>query len=96
MTPRRRRTLAIALGLGLAPLLPLYPMSSLRRSSVIGHAGDVIDYVWSVRTVFGLAEGFRYDPPTALGIALDLAVYAALVAAIAFAIDAGLGRVFRR
>ncbi len=83
--------LGAALGLALALLAPIYPHRSVIRSSMVGQGGDRIDDRWSLRTSWGLVEGWRYDAPRPLELVLDAAALA-LVIVLAVGLTAVLAR----
>ncbi len=86
MTPRVRRLVALLAGLLVAPWLPLYPLQSMRRAQVIGHAGDVISHEWHFRSFPELLDVLHYArPEESPERALLLAVALALVVAAAIA-----------
>lgn len=85
MTPRVRRLVAALTGLLVAPWLPLYPLQSMRRAQVIGHAGDVISHEWHFHSVPDLLDVLQYARPEEspertllFAVALALLVAAAL------------------
>jgi hypothetical protein len=90
-----RFSLVLAAALAVVPFLPLYIERTMMRSMVIGHAGDVIEWGWRVRTLADYWSDYKYftreqEPAMWLGVNLVLAFIYALV--IALIVDRILAR----
>lgn len=74
--------------LALVSLLPVYPRRTMTRSQVTGHAGDVIEWGFELRSLSGFFDGYAYmrpeEHPTA-NLVANLALAALLASALAFA-----------
>jgi hypothetical protein len=86
MKRRLRISLSIAAGAAIAAALPVYPWRTMTRSMVIGHAGDVISYDWSLNILATLLDKARYHDSPALLLAANAALFLLLSAAVAFAV----------
>jgi len=87
-----RITVSVGVGLLFAGLFPIYPHRSMTRSFTVGSGGDIISSSWDLRTVSRLFEGFRYDKPGPLELALDALAFAVLVTVVSL----GAARALRR
>ncbi len=96
---RGRFVVCLLLGALAAPWLPVYPWQSMMRAQVIGHAGDVVSYRWSVGNFPRLLDALRYTRPEdrpELTLALDLALLCVVAVALAWLAWRVLGRVGQR
>jgi hypothetical protein len=92
MKRRLRILLSLAVGASIATLLPVYPWRSMTRSMVIGHAGDVISYDWSLNRLVSLLDKARYHGSPAPLLCANAALFLLLSAAFAIAVHALLKR----
>lgn len=79
--------IVLAAALAVVPFLPLYIERTMMRSMRVGHAGDVIDWGWRLRTLLDYWSNYRYirreqNPAMWLGVNLALAFIYALVIAL--------------
>lgn len=82
-----RFSIIFAAALAVMPFLPLYIERTMMRSMVVGHAGDVIEWGWKIRTLAEFWSDSRYfnreqNPAMWLGVNLALAFIYALVIAL--------------
>jgi hypothetical protein len=87
MTRPLRFSIVLAAALAVVPFLPLYIERTMMRSMVVGHAGDVIEWGWKIRTLSDFWANYRYfgrgqNPAMWLGVNLALAFIYALVIAL--------------
>lgn len=72
--------------LPIVSFLPLYIERTMTRSQVMGNGGDIIDYEWEIRTLYGFLSDYNYFRPEEyfsflLAVNLGLAcVYAFIIA----------------
>jgi hypothetical protein len=82
-----RFSIVFAAALAVVPFLPLYMERTMLRSMVVGHAGDVIEWGWKIRTLADYWSDYRYfnreqNPAMWLGVNIALALIYALVIAL--------------
>jgi hypothetical protein len=83
-----RFAVCLAIALPVVALLPIYARRSLVRSQMDGHAGDVIDWTWSVSTLPGFFDALQYMRPEEYPLpttAMNLAIWLVLASGAALA-----------
>ena len=94
-----RFSIVLAAALVVVQFLPLYIERTMMRSMRVGHAGDVIEWGWRLRTLISYWSDYPYtrpqqNPSLLLGVNLALAFTYALT--IALIVDRILGHRNRR
>ncbi|MGH9900764.1 MAG: hypothetical protein ACRD68_02890 [Pyrinomonadaceae bacterium] len=85
----------LAVSLALVPFLPFYVERTMARSSVAGHAGDVVEWGWRLRTLSSYWSDYSYFRPEqrpALWLGVNFVLGLAYALIIALCIDRFLAR----